>query len=146
MYLLEGRVEFEPGSGILTDNEKTIKLSENASRCLEILILCQGKYVSRDEFINHVWLKHGAFVSESSVRQTLHLLRKILGQFSLPKELIRNTRRQGYCIDMQYVSTASTGLTKRLLKKITNRIRCLSIFLALIFSGTLLTALFLDAF
>ena len=116
MYILEGRVVFEPASRWLSDNNREIRLSVSASRCLETLILFQGKPVTRNELIERVWSQNGAFVTESSVRQTLHLLRKILNEFSLSKDLIQTSRRQGYCIDITQVTTMSTSLVDKVLK------------------------------
>lgn len=114
MYILEDRVLFEPVSRWLTEDDREVRLSVSASRCLELLIIYQGKPVTRNELLQRVWYQHGSIVTDSSVRQTLHLLRKVLCEFRLSKNLIRTSRRQGYSIDITQVTIQHTSIYCRL--------------------------------
>ncbi|MFZ4215177.1 winged helix-turn-helix domain-containing protein, partial [Pantoea endophytica] len=78
-------------------------LKARATRCLDINIISDGKPVTRTEMIEKVWINQGALVTEASVRQTFHLLRKALSTFCLSEHLIRTTRRQGYSINKTLV-------------------------------------------
>lgn len=147
MYVLEGRVLFEPVNRRLCEDEHEVRLSGSVSRCLEQLILFQGKPVTRNELIERVWRQHGSVVTESSVRQTLHLLRKILSEFGLSEELIRTSRRQGYSIDFTRVSCIRLSLSGKFIKLLT--VKNLNVlFTAAVVIGTLgymFSALFFNA-
>ncbi|WP_433977665.1 winged helix-turn-helix domain-containing protein [Erwinia sp. E_sp_B01_9] len=49
-----------------------------ASRCFMLLIQKRGKVVTREEFLQHVWIENGAFVSQNTYYQNISILRRTL--------------------------------------------------------------------
>ena len=80
VYGLGKRYVFNACTYQLTDtlNDSTIELGINESRLLSLFISHKGDVVSREQILEEVWLKRGLVVDETSVNQTVSLLRKIL--------------------------------------------------------------------
>ncbi|PKH25004.1 hypothetical protein CIG19_06380 [Enterobacterales bacterium CwR94] len=103
MYQLNGTLVFCPQSRTLSNGAIAKVLTNNTSRFLELLITNNGMYVDKKTLMHQIWHEQGIIVSDVSVRQTLHHLRKVLGEFSCSGDFIQTLRGKGYAISPQCV-------------------------------------------
>ena len=98
MYLIGMKVYFDKTTGRLFSPEDELILGENAKECLSLLLENNGELVTKDEIVKRVWTSKGVVVSDNAVRQTMHILRRALNQFSPERQLITTVPRNGYMI------------------------------------------------
>lgn len=98
MYLIGMKVYFDQSNGRLFSLTDEHILGENAKECLRLLLENNGELVTKDEIVKRVWTSKGIVVSDNAVRQTMHILRRTIQQFSPEKQLITTVPRKGYMI------------------------------------------------
>ncbi|MCJ8304654.1 winged helix-turn-helix domain-containing protein [Shewanella sp.] len=100
IYGVGGRYVFNAKTDQLTDvsNDKIIELGLNESRLFSLLISHRGDVISREQILEEVWLKRGLVVDETSVNQTVSLLRKVLDDNVREQAYIKTVTKMGYML------------------------------------------------
>lgn len=120
-YKIGQRYLFNVKTHQLTDKEdNTItELGLNESRLLAVLISSNGEVVSREQILEEVWNQRGLVVDETSVNQTVSLLRKFLGDNVKDQKIIKTVTKMGYKltagikIESVEVERTSTSIIKK---------------------------------
>ncbi len=100
-FIINKEVIFDADANILYSVEdESIKVSLNAptGRCLKLLLVSNGKVISREEFLAEVWNARGVVVSQNTFYQNISLLRKSLEQAGLSKDIIVTVRQRGFVL------------------------------------------------
>lgn len=92
-------LSFDTGTKILTANGDVIKLTAKELGIFEYLILNQGRYISAEELMEHVWDMNVSDVS-NAVRVHMSALRRKIKE-ALGENIIRNEIGRGYVIDRE---------------------------------------------
>lgn len=92
-------LSFDTGTKILTANGEVIKLTAKELGIFEYLILNQGRYISAEELMEHVWDMNVSDVS-NAVRVHMSALRRKIKE-ALGENIIRNEIGRGYVIDRE---------------------------------------------
>ncbi|MEB6379563.1 winged helix-turn-helix domain-containing protein [Leclercia adecarboxylata] len=77
---------------------EVVVLNAPTSRCLQLLIEQKNEVVSRDDFLEQVWLARGIVVSQNTFYQNISLLRKSLKNSGLTEDIIITVRRKGFTL------------------------------------------------
>lgn len=77
---------------------ETVVLNAPTARCLQLLIEKKDEVVSRDDFLEQVWLARGIVVSQNTFYQNISLLRKSLKICGLTVDIIVTVRRKGFTL------------------------------------------------
>ncbi|WP_058912482.1 winged helix-turn-helix domain-containing protein [Entomohabitans teleogrylli] len=75
-----------------------IILNDPTARCFQLLIERYGKVVSRDDFLEEVWMSKGIVVSHNTFYQNISLLRKSLKKAGVTQDIIITVRRKGFTL------------------------------------------------
>ncbi|MEQ3353067.1 response regulator transcription factor [Aedoeadaptatus acetigenes] len=92
-------LSFDTGTKILTVDGDVIKLTAKELGIFEYLILNQGRYISAEELMEHVWDMNVSDVS-NAVRVHMSALRRKIKE-ALGENIIRNEIGRGYVIDRE---------------------------------------------
>ena len=92
-------LSFDTGTKILTVDGDVIKLTAKELGIFEYLILNQGRYISAEELMEHVWDMNVSDVS-NAVRVLMSALRRKIKE-ALGENIIRNEIGRGYVIDRE---------------------------------------------
>ena len=92
-------LSFDTGTKILTVNGDVIKLTAKELGIFEYLILNQGRYISAEELMEHVWDMNVSDVS-NAVRVHMSALRRKIKE-ALGENIIRNEIGRGSVIDWE---------------------------------------------
>ena len=92
-------LSFDTATKILTGNGDVIKLTAKELGIFEYLILNQGRYISAEELMEHVWDMNVSDVS-NAVRVHMSALRRKIKE-ALGENIIRNEIGRGYMIDRE---------------------------------------------
>ena len=92
-------LSFDTGTKILTVDGEVIKLTAKELGIFEYLILNQGRYISAEELMEHVWDMNVSDVS-NAVRVHMSALRRKIKE-ALGDNIIRNEIGRGYVIDRE---------------------------------------------
>lgn len=92
-------LSFDTGTKILTAEGEVIKLTAKELGIFEYLILNQGRYVSAEELMEHVWDMNVSDVS-NAVRVHMSALRRKIKE-AMGENIIRNEIGRGYVIDRE---------------------------------------------
>lgn len=92
-------LSFDTATKILTGNGDVIKLTAKELGIFEYLILNQGRYISAEELMEHVWDMNVSDVS-NAVRVHMSALRRKIKE-ALGENIIRNEIGRGYVIDRE---------------------------------------------
>ena len=92
-------LSFDTGTKILTVDGDVIKLTAKELGIFEYLILNQGRYISSEELMEHVWDMNVSDVS-NAVRVHMSALRRKIKE-ALGENIIRNEIGRGYVIDRE---------------------------------------------
>ena len=97
-YKIGQRYLFNVKTHQLTDKEDNsiTDLGLNESRLLAVLISSNGEVVTREQILEEVWNQRGLVVDETSVNQTVSLLRKFLGDNVKDQKIIKTVTKMGY--------------------------------------------------
>ncbi|QDO83183.1 winged helix-turn-helix domain-containing protein [Shewanella psychropiezotolerans] len=97
-YKIGQRYLFNVKTHQLTDQKDgtSVELGLNESRLLAVLICNNGEVVSREQILEEVWNQRGLVVDETSVNQTVSLLRKFLGDNVKEQKIIKTVTKMGY--------------------------------------------------
>ena len=87
---------FDISKSLVTSHGKSVELTKNESRILQILINNRGKIVSRDRIIQFIW-ESDDFIDENTLTVNINRLRKKLSEIGLDNFLLTK-RGQGYLI------------------------------------------------
>ena len=82
----------------LNEIGEAISLNVPTARCLQLLLESNGAVVSRDDFLEQVWMSRGIVVSQNTFYQNISLLRKSLMKAGLSKDIITTVRRKGFVL------------------------------------------------
>lgn len=82
----------------LGNSGEAVVLNAPTSRCLQLLIEKKDEVVSRDDFLEQVWLTRGIVVSQNTFYQNISLLRKSLKICGLTDDIIITVRRKGFTL------------------------------------------------
>lgn len=96
VYLSCGEIGFHTKSRIATINGKPITLTRKELAILEYLLLHQGRPISQEEFIDHIW-DNSVNTFSNSIRVHMSTLRKKL-RAELGYDPIRNRIGEGYLL------------------------------------------------
>lgn len=101
LFLINKEIIFDVNScelrALKPDGTK-VTLNAPTARCLQLLIENGGKVVSRDDFLERVWMARGIVVSQNTFYQNISLLRKSLKKAGLTDEIIVTVRRNGFIL------------------------------------------------
>ncbi len=86
--------QFDPRRRELKRGDESFLVSRKAAALLELLILRQGQFVSKDEIFEKVW--PDTFVEDGVLTQNIYSLRKLLGTRESGEQIIENKTRLGY--------------------------------------------------
>lgn len=92
-------LSFDTATKILTAEGDVIKLTAKELGIFEYLILNQGRYISAEELMEHVWDMNVSDVS-NAVRVHMSALRRKIKE-ALGENIIRNEIGKGYVIDRE---------------------------------------------
>lgn len=92
-------LSFDTGTKILTVDGDVVKLTAKELGIFEYLILNQGRYISAEELMEHVWDMNVSDVS-NAVRVHMSALRRKIKE-ALGENIIRNEIGRGYVIDRE---------------------------------------------
>ena len=92
-------LSFDTATKILTGNGDVIKLTAKELGIFEYLILNQGRYISAEELMEHVWDMNVSDVS-NAVRVHMSALRRKIKE-AVGENIIRNEIGRGYVIDRE---------------------------------------------
>ncbi|WP_108831336.1 response regulator transcription factor [Aedoeadaptatus coli] len=92
-------LSFDTRAKILTGNGDVIKLTAKELGIFEYLILNQGRYISAEELMEHVWDMNVSDVS-NAVRVHMSALRRKIKE-AVGENIIRNEIGKGYVIDRE---------------------------------------------
>lgn len=81
----------------ITQNEQSQTVAPKALAVLTYLAQNQGKVVSQDELLEHVW--QGTVVSSNTLQRSIAQLRKILGDDSKAQLYIKTHAKKGYSLE-----------------------------------------------
>lgn len=95
--VINSRFLFDAVEKSLTDayDEKII-IGDNESRILTLLTSHPNAVLSREDIYQQVWVERGNKVDDSSLTQSISLLRKVLGDKATNPEYIKTEARIGY--------------------------------------------------
>ena len=134
-YKIGQRYLFNVKTHQLTDKEdNTItELGLNESRLLAVLISSNGEVVTREQILEEVWNQRGLVVDETSVNQTVSLLRKFLGDNVKDQKIIKTVTKMGYKltagIKIESVEVERTSTS--IIKKVSQRAIIFGLYIAL---------------
>ncbi|MGR7498089.1 winged helix-turn-helix domain-containing protein [Klebsiella aerogenes] len=97
-YLINGKFEFHPVTGLLfeiTNPENNVSLNSPVARCLLLLLKNTGDIVTKNIFLEEVWVNRGLGVTPSTFYQNISLLRKDFKRVGLDPKLIITIPRIG---------------------------------------------------
>lgn len=77
------------------DNHREVNINAPASRCLLLLLKNRNDVISREYFLEQVWINHGVFVSLNTYYQNISILRKALKKVGLTEEFILTIPHRG---------------------------------------------------
>lgn len=101
-FIINSEVIFDMNScevkSVTIESSENIILNVPTARCLQLLLECQGRVVSREDFLLQVWNARGIVVSQNTFYQNISLLRKSLKKAGLSVEIIITVRRKGFTI------------------------------------------------
>ena len=89
-----GPYRLDPASLLLTKADQVVPLPPKAAQTLIMLVQNQGRVVGKDDLMKAVW--PDAFVEESSLTQTISVLRKSLGESEHHERYIETLPKRGY--------------------------------------------------
>ena len=101
LFLINKEIIFDVNScelRTLKPDGTKVTLNAPTARCLLLLIENGGKVVSRDDFLERVWMARGIVVSQNTFYQNISLLRKSLKKAGLTDEIIVTVRRNGFIL------------------------------------------------
>jgi len=101
LFLINKEIIFDVNScelRTLKPDGTKVTLNAPTARCLQLLIEHGGKVVSRDDFLERVWMARGIVVSQNTFYQNISLLRKSLKKAGLTDEIIVTVRRNGFIL------------------------------------------------
>ncbi len=101
LFLINKEIIFDVNScelRTLKPDGTKVTLNAPTARCLQLLIENGGKFVSRDDFLERVWMARGIVVSQNTFYQNISLLRKSLKKAGLTDEIIVTVRRNGFIL------------------------------------------------
>lgn len=108
-YLIENDILYNPLDGSLADvtlpEEPHTVLTPMSNNVLLLLIEKRGSVVSRDDFINKVWVENGLVGSVHTLNQYLSNLRKLFHLYLGERDVIVTVPKQGYMIAREIVIT-----------------------------------------
>lgn len=100
LFTIDETIFFDPQGHKLFCRGKDLSpqefsLNTPASRCFMLLIQKRGKVVTREEFLQHVWIENGAFVSQNTYYQNISILRRTLKKAGIKEDIIITVPHQG---------------------------------------------------
>ena len=94
--LAEVTIIFFTDTGLIRLEDKEIILSRQSKICLMYLCEHEGNIVSKEALHDACWKKHGAVVSDNTVRQTLFRIRKSLASLDVEEDILETLGYMGY--------------------------------------------------
>lgn len=98
VYLSFGEISFHTKSRVASINGNPITLTRKEIAILEYLLLHQGRPISQEEFIDHIW-DNSVNTFSNSIRVHMSTLRKKL-RAELGYDPIRNRIGEGYLLEV----------------------------------------------
>jgi len=92
----EVTIIFFTDTGLIRLGDKEIILSRQSKICLMYLCEHEGTIVSKEALHDACWKKHGAVVSDNTVRQTLFRIRKSLASLDIEEDILETLGYMGY--------------------------------------------------
>lgn len=92
----------------VNENGTTVNLNGPTARCLLLLIESNGRIISREEFLETVWITRGVIVAQNTFYQNISLLRKSLVKAGLSQDIIITVRQRGFILATDAVITPVT--------------------------------------
>lgn len=102
-----GNFRFDGEQGILLHHGERISLPPKVFQVLGVLLQHQGEVVSKASLMQAVW--PDSFVEESSLTQSIFLLRKALGKTEDGAEIIETLPKRGYRMTLPVAVTQRSG-------------------------------------
>lgn len=93
LYEFEG-FRLDAKAGTLWRGDEVVSLSPKAAEVLKLLVVSQGRVVSKQEIFDSVWAD--TFVEDGVLTQNIYTLRHALGRDSEGRQFIETVPRRGY--------------------------------------------------
>lgn len=89
---------FDTGACTLRQNDQEIALTGRECELLALLLKAPGRYLSTETLADHLSHFNAFVIEKHSIEQTIHNLRRKLGDDGKHPQLLRLKRRRGYGI------------------------------------------------
>ena len=103
----EVTIIFFTDTGLIRLGDKEIILSRQSKICLMYLCEHEGSIVSKEALHDACWKKHGAVVSDNTVRQTLFRIRKSLASLDIDEDILETLGYMGYRLKSDSITLIS---------------------------------------
>ncbi|KXB53625.1 putative response regulator protein GraR [Umbribacter vaginalis] len=90
-------VEFNSAKGTVSFGGRTIELSRNEQRILDVLMSSPGQIVTRQELICKLW-DTDDFIDDNTLTVNVNRVRKQLAALGAPDDFLQTKRGQGYLV------------------------------------------------
>lgn len=97
------KATYYPDTGLIKSDRHETILGKQAKRCLDFFISQSGSIVNKEQLHQSCWGSRGLVVSDSTVRQTLHRLRKIFKELGIDEDVFVTYSRNQYYYSPQYL-------------------------------------------
>lgn len=104
MYCIDGEMIYEVNTALIrliSEPEVSVRLSNQASRLLYLLVSHAGVEMERADLIYRVWEKHGFSGSSVSLNVSVSQIRKAFRELGHDPGLISTLRKKGFCLRAQ---------------------------------------------
>jgi len=97
------KATYYPQTGLIKSDRHEAILGKQSKRCLDFFISQAGTVVNKEQLHQSCWGSCGLVVSDSTVRQTLHRLRKTFKELGIVDEVLVTYSRNQYYYSPQYL-------------------------------------------
>lgn len=100
LFLLEGKVEFNPKKGIVINKSirRQVKLNYNNARLLEKILQNGERVTTRDEIFTEIFEATGASKTNGNLNQCVAIIRRTLQEVDISPEIIITVPKAGFCV------------------------------------------------
>ncbi len=118
-FIINNNIHFRPADGTIWSNnteseKKRLTLAKASSRLLYFFIENQGAVLSREDIFKAVWNKQGLHSSNNTLNQYISLLRRVLANFGLGRDVIKTIPKTGFLLsqDIHIATVKEYGNTQ----------------------------------
>lgn len=101
------KVKYHPDTGRLICGRNETLLGKQTKICMDFFIEQTGSTVTKEQLHQSCWVKHGRVVSDSTVRQTLHRLRKTFRDIGIEEDVFVTHGRNQYYFLVNFIEVVT---------------------------------------